>query len=80
MIEFILVLLLWMIAGLIAFILLAKDEGYTELDKEVKDMFGLCLVGGVIVFIFAIGYTIAVTYCDKFLEWLLKTINGDKKK
>lgn len=80
MIKFILVLLLWIIAGFIAFILLAKDEGYTELNKEVKDMFGLCLFGGAIVFILAIVYTIAVTYCNNFLEWLLKIINGDKKK
>lgn len=75
----ILFITLWLLSGLVTFVILAKCEGYTEVDKNTREMFGVCLIGGVILLAITIFYEFVAVGFDRFIEWLLKKINGDKK-
>ena len=72
----------WLVLGFTAFVIVVKMDGDTEVDKEVKQLFGLCMLSGVFSFVVTLYFFIASLYSgisDKFLSWLLKVVNGDKK-
>lgn len=82
MIYILLGILGWLILGFAAFVIIVKIDGDTEVDKEVKQLFGWCLLSGVFSFAVTLCFLIANLYSgisDKFLSWLLKVVNGEEE-
>lgn len=74
----------WLILGFAAFVIMVKVDGDTEVDKEIKQLFGWCLLSGGFSFVVTLCFLIVNLYLysgisDKFLSWLLKVVNGEEE-
>lgn len=74
----------WLILGFASFVIMVKVDGDTEVDKEMKQLFGWCLLSGGFSFVATLCLLIVNLYLysgisDKFLSWLLKVVNGEEE-